>query len=306
MTVDQLREFLVLAEIGNYQRAADILYISQATLSRHIIRLEQELNVALFDRAAHANKLSSAGKKFLPHAKEIVALNDACYQRIQKKLHNEEGDLSIAVLHNFHYYGVADMLAAFARTHPHISISVTETSSSEMRQMTIDGQCAFAFVSEMGAIESDTFLHEQFFTDVLAVCLPISHRLARSEYVTFEQLEGETFIMAHQSGRLYDTCVLACRRSGFEPRIVHSVSGNSIYHFVGNDLGISILLKTPAVQAHMENTCIVDLWPPVRTAVNMIYLKRPLDPKEACFLSFVKACIAEREKSGDSGQKSCG
>lgn len=289
MTVDQLREFLVLSEIGNYQKAADVLYISQATLSRHIMNLENELGITLFDRLAHTNKLSAAGKQFLPHAKNIVDLADGSFQRIQQKLHHEEGDLSIAVLRNFTYYKVSDLLIDFNLAHPHITININETSSSAMKRMLTEGQCSFSFVSEMGNAENDSFLREPFCTDVLTVCLPAAHPLAGSKSITLDQLKDENLVMAPQRGSLYDSLMLACRRSGFEPRIAHLVSGNSIYRFVGNGLCVAILLKTPALSAHLENTCLVDLSPPISVYINIIYPQKQLTAEETCFLNFARS-----------------
>ena len=50
MEIDYIREFVILADIGNYMEAADILFISQSTLSRHIKSIEEDLGAPLFDR----------------------------------------------------------------------------------------------------------------------------------------------------------------------------------------------------------------------------------------------------------------
>lgn len=292
MTIDQLREFLVLAEIGNYQKAADTLYISQATLSRHIISLENELGITLFDRMTHTNILNAAGRRFLPRAKNIVELADSGFQRIQQELNSQEGDLSIGVLRNFTYYKVADLLHEFMQLYPYISINVSETSSSSMRQMLAGGQCSFAFVSELGHTINDNFSRIPICNDTMAICLPASHPLAEYKSITLDQLKGENFIMAPQRGNLYNACLLACRRSGFEPKINYSVSGNSIYNFVTNKSCVALLLKTPALAAHPKSTCLVDLSPPINIWLNMLYPQRQLSTTEACFLNFARAYIS--------------
>lgn len=292
MTIDQLREFLVLAEIGNYQRAADTLYISQATLSRHMISLEKELGITLFDRMAHTNILNAAGQRFLPRAKNIVELADRGVQRLQQELINQGGDLSIAVLRNFTYYKVADLLHEFMQLYPHISVNVSETSSSAMRQMLTGGQCSFAFVSELGHTINDSFSRIPVCTDTMAICLPVSHPLAGCKSIALDQLKGENFIMAPQRGNLYNACLLACRRSGFEPKINYTISGNSIYNFVTNKSCVALLLKTPALAAHPKGTCLVDLSPPIDIWLNMLYPKRQLSVTETCFLNFARSYIA--------------
>ena len=64
----KIREFVFLANINNFQEAADALYISQSTLSRHIQSLENELQNKLFDRTTRSVQLSEFGKFFLPYA----------------------------------------------------------------------------------------------------------------------------------------------------------------------------------------------------------------------------------------------
>lgn len=296
MTVDQLREFLVLAEIGNYQKAADTLYISQATLSRHMISLENELGITLFDRMAHTNILSTAGRRFLPRAKNIVDLADSSYQQLQKRLNKGDGDLSIAVLRNFTYYKVADLLLDFMHAYPHINVNVSETSSSAMRQMLAEGQCSFAFVSELGHTIKDNFSREPICTDTMAICLPASHPLAESQSVTLDQLKEENFVMAPQRGNLYNACLLACKRSGFEPKINYTISGNSIYNFVSNGLCVALLLKTPALSAHPQNTRVVDLSPPINIWLNLLSPQRQLNSVETFFLNFARSYISSSNK----------
>ena len=296
MTIDQLREFLVLAEIGNYQRAADTLYISQATLSRHMINLENELGITLFDRMAHTNILNAAGQQFLPRARNIVDLADSGFQRIQQALNSQEGDLSIAVLRNFTYYKVADLLHEFMRIYPHVTVNVSEASTSSMRQMLTNGLCSFAFVSELGRTINDNFSRETVCTDTMAICLPETHPLAAHKSITLDQLKGENFIMAPQRGNLYNACLLACRRSGFEPKINYTISGNSIYNFVTNNSCVALLLKSPALAAHPKGTCLVDLSPPIDIWLNMLYPQRQLNAIETCFLNFARTYIASHNK----------
>jgi len=72
MTLNQLTYFQKIAEIGNMGRAAQVLHISQPSLSISISNLEKELNVSLFNRIGHKLLLSSDGEQFLVHVKKIL------------------------------------------------------------------------------------------------------------------------------------------------------------------------------------------------------------------------------------------
>lgn len=64
MEIDYIREFVTLADVGNYMEAADILFISQSTLSRHIKSIEEDLGAPLFDRTTRKVVINDFGKIF--------------------------------------------------------------------------------------------------------------------------------------------------------------------------------------------------------------------------------------------------
>ena len=74
MNINSLKYFITLAEQLHFGRAADMLFISQSTLSYHINELENELGIKLFTRNNRKVLLSSTGAAILPLAKPKVRL----------------------------------------------------------------------------------------------------------------------------------------------------------------------------------------------------------------------------------------
>jgi DNA-binding transcriptional LysR family regulator len=72
LDLDWLEDFLVLADSGNFSRAAELRAIAQPAFSRHIKSLEEWVGVALVDRSAHPVSLTEAGKRFQPAAQVLV------------------------------------------------------------------------------------------------------------------------------------------------------------------------------------------------------------------------------------------
>ena len=88
MQIDYIKEFIILAEIGNFLEAADHLFMSQSTLSRHIKSLEDDLGTPLFDRTTRKVSLNEYGHLFLPYAREISKIQYNYTTELYNKLHN--------------------------------------------------------------------------------------------------------------------------------------------------------------------------------------------------------------------------
>ena len=129
MDLNYLWEFSVVAEMLNFSLAADALYTTQSTLSKHIASMEKELNVKLFRRSTRSVSLTTAGESLLPVAKEITA----AYSGFQKQLYQQEARkkaticiLSIPILAQ---YNIINTFCNFQTLHPGIELKVEEQES---------------------------------------------------------------------------------------------------------------------------------------------------------------------------------
>ena len=77
MELNYLQEFVTLARTLHYSEAAEELFVSQATLTRHIQALEQELGEPLFSRTTRKTSLTEFGQAFLPYAESMVQLQNS-------------------------------------------------------------------------------------------------------------------------------------------------------------------------------------------------------------------------------------
>jgi DNA-binding transcriptional LysR family regulator len=93
LSLDWLEDFLVLAESGNFSRAANIRAIAQPAFSRHIRALEEWVGVELIDRGGHPATLTAAGQRFLPLLQDILASLEAA--RIKARAAQELAALSL-------------------------------------------------------------------------------------------------------------------------------------------------------------------------------------------------------------------
>lgn len=82
MEIRVLKYFLMVAREENMTKAAELLHITQPTLSRQIMQLEEELECKLFRRSNHSIYLTEEGMRFKKHAQDIVSLEERTKRRI--------------------------------------------------------------------------------------------------------------------------------------------------------------------------------------------------------------------------------
>jgi len=111
MEINYLKEFVVLAQTGNFLEAADTLYSSQSTLSKHIKSMESELGVPLFDRTTRKVRISKYGQLLLPYAKQIIELHDEYTAILQTSLETDREILTVGSIHILAQYKITDIFA---------------------------------------------------------------------------------------------------------------------------------------------------------------------------------------------------
>lgn len=85
MEIEQLKYFLAVCDCKQMTQAAERLFISQSSLSKHISQLEKEVGVPLFDRTGRTLHITTAGMDFAEFARETVNKADAILRRLHDK-----------------------------------------------------------------------------------------------------------------------------------------------------------------------------------------------------------------------------
>lgn len=283
MDLNQLKEFIAIARIGNYQRAAEHLFISQSSLSKHIKSMEKELGSMLFDRSKRKCELTDFGRAFLPYAVEI---ND-CRQRYTLELlsHMDTDQRSVSI--GFASSSVVDMMSNvvhhFRNENLNCSLKVSQGNYDTLIEMLRKREYTFIIVPELKDVSSDEFhMIRSNDDDEIVAVLPTSHPLANEKVIPVEKLKDEIFIRIGTSF-VEIVCAKLCREAGFEPRIDFTVrKSETIIKLIENGMGISLLLKSVAQQHATPRISIVDISPKVHINTVLMYSKdRPLLPEEA-------------------------
>jgi len=126
--------FLTIAETGNLNRAAELLYVSQPSLSKYIQRLEAQLGTELFDRSVSPMKLNEAGTLYLTHLMEAMEREQQLLNRLQELRGEIRGTLRLGIPPFCGQCYLPKVLPRFSAEYPHVEVLLYEGMGDEIEQ----------------------------------------------------------------------------------------------------------------------------------------------------------------------------
>jgi DNA-binding transcriptional LysR family regulator len=131
--VGLLRAFVAVAETGRMTKAAQVLHITQSAVSQRILRLEDLLQLQLFQRRADAARLTSDGERFMSRARRLIALNDEILSEMDKG--DFSGEVKIGVPHDVVNSLLPPILREFGHKYPNILVTLVSDVSATLREL---------------------------------------------------------------------------------------------------------------------------------------------------------------------------
>lgn len=281
MEIDILKEFLVLASDENYLQAAEDLYISQSTLSRHIKSLEEELNVQLFDRNTRKVELNDYGRILLPYAESITKSYSEALKSLEALTTFKVNTITLGVLPSFQTYGVRNIIADFRKQYPQYKVNLVTSSPSPQYDEIIHGKIDVAFVRHIDNIDNPSVKSIQYANDTLVAVLPEDHPLALSnrDSVNVYDLTDEDIISV-SSSTMKELIDKIMRDYKIRYNIVSEPSrADMALDMVSDGYGVALLMKGPTLTMPLHNVKVLDVTPTTSTTISMVYRNTPQLPQ---------------------------
>lgn len=195
MTTERLHEFCILAGTLNYSKAAEILYISQSILSRHILELEAELGVQLFLRTTHTVALTDAGFRLLNDSQKLIRTTENLANLLHTSMYASDGMIRIAYSEQTLCTPIVRFLNDFTKKYPNIVLwhepLCTNIPADYINKYDIlISPCEYAQLS--GDIKSAFLLSQR-----ALLALPPNHHLNAVQYIALEELRDEALIVPY-------------------------------------------------------------------------------------------------------------
>lgn len=261
MDLEQLREFIVLAEHLNYSEAAKQLYIAQPVLSRHIADLERQLGVQLFLRNRHSVQLTAIGSLVLEESKAVLARYEEALQKIQLAASGFAGSLTIGFLDRAVKGILAQFVMHFRPIYPHIHLDLYSFDMDELTQALRNGKIDIAFTLALGLDNTMGFSKRTIYRDVLCAAVRHDHPLAGRSDIPLSSLADEPLIMLNreQFSNAISHSIELFKARGLAPKIVKETARiDTALLLVEVGMGVLILPRHHFTYAN-PNVCFINI-----------------------------------------------
>jgi len=207
-----LETFSRVAELKSFSKAANDLFLTQPTVSGHILSLEQSLSLRLFDRTGKGIRLTKAGEVFLKYASKILSFRKDLLNALSEFSQGIRGELSLGASTIPGEYLLPKLMGHFKKDHPHFIISLKIADTKEIVQYVLQDNIELGII---GAKLNHSSLHyEKFEEDEIIVVAPSDHPLIRKRRVTLEELFNEPWIIREEGSGTQIAVEKALRKKG--------------------------------------------------------------------------------------------
>lgn len=261
LDVRRLQILLAVAEHGSFSSAARALDYTQPAVSHHVARLEEEVGLALFNRAGRGVRLTEAGEALCFHARDVIARLGLAEQELADLAGLRAGQLRIAAFPSATATLVPPVLAQLRRDHPRIAISLVEHEPPEALELLQEGEVdlvvAFAYPEAAGDADGGVVVVPLLDDPLLAV-VPRTHPATRRTRLRLKDLAGETWIAGCERCRSH--LLHACAGEGFEPSIAFATDDYvAVQSLVAAGVGVALVADLGLRAAQRSDIAVLRL-----------------------------------------------
>ena len=289
-----LESFCRVADLKSFSKAADDLFLTQPTVSGHILSLEQSLSLRLFDRASREVRLTKSGEVFQEYASKILSLRKDLLNALSEFSQGIRGELSLGASTIPGEYLLPRLIGDFKKEHPSFLISLKIADTKEVIQYVLQDHVEFGII---GAKLSHPSLHyEKYEEDEIIVVGPSDHPLTRKKRVNVDELLKEPWIIREEGSGTRIAVEKALRRKGKSLKqfnvVIEMGSTSSVKEGVKAKLGLAFIsgraTEGEVRQGAFSRIDVEGLEPISRQIYIVSHRRRTLSPMGMEFLRFLR------------------
>lgn len=210
MNIQNLKYFLALADREHFGKASQACFVTQPTLSIQIKNLEKELGVELFERNHKRVLLTSAGKKLVKHAQEILHGIKQMQTVAEQEKDLFAAEISLGIIPTVCPYILPAFLSNILKKYPRLKLSFVEDKTEALLQKLEEGTLDAIMIAssvETKGMQVASIGKEEFF-----LAISSSHPLSKKEKISYEEIQGESLLLLEEGHCLRDQIIDYCQQ----------------------------------------------------------------------------------------------
>lgn len=245
MNQRQLQYAVLLSETGNFSQLAEKLNISQPALSKHILSLEKDLGVQLFDRTETPLKMTAAGEHFIKEAKKLLDTENRLLHSMEQFRSGEKGQLTIGTTPFRSAYLIPTVVKKVREKFPGVRVKLIEEGSEQLRKDAADGKFDFAVINM--PIDEAVLDATPIEPDKLAIVCSnelegVAPEFKSATSVDFSQCEKLPFVVLGANQEMRNLFEKLCAASEIYPQIaVEAVNMTTAWEMACSGVGATLL-----------------------------------------------------------------
>lgn len=279
MTITQLTYVLAVAEHKNFTLAAEKCFVTQPTLSMQIQKLEEELDIQIFDRTKKPIGLTDVGEKIIAQAKNIV--NEA--NRIKDIVDQQKGfiggDFRVGIIPTIMPTLLPMFLNNFIKKYPKVNLIIEELTTNEIIARLNSGKldCAIAATP----LQEEKLKEIVLYYEPFMIYLPNQHELYSKSELTIEDLDKEKLLLLQDGHCFRNSVVHLCKNNSYikeQQFQLESGSFETLMKLSDEGLGITMLPYLHTLDLNEKNKLKIKYFqdPKPSREVSLIFPKSEL------------------------------
>ncbi|MBL8259603.1 MAG: LysR family transcriptional regulator [Candidatus Competibacteraceae bacterium] len=238
MTLQELRYLVAVAEEKHFERAAEVCHVSQSTLSAQLKKLEEQLDVTLFDRSQRQATPTAVGRDIIAQARLALEEAHKIQEIASRRLDPMQGTLRVGVIPTLSPYLMPRILPELRISYPKLRLflreDLTEHLVRQLRSATLD-LLLLALPVRAEGLETLALFEEPF-----QIALPTDHSLARRSQIGESDLREHRILLLEEGHCLRDQALAICE----SPQVIEEFAATSLEtlrQMVAVGIGLTLL-----------------------------------------------------------------
>ena len=279
MTITQLSYVLAVAEYKNFTKAAQNCHVTQPTLSMQVQKLEDELNIQIFDRTKKPIELTNLGQKIVNQAKNIVAEAKRINDIVDQEKGFIGGEFNLGIIPTVMPTLLPMFLKTYVKRYPKIKLKIEELTTDEIINRLEDGYLDGAIAAT--PLQIDNIKERVLYYEPFVGYISPNHRLKFKTEIEVSDLNINDMLIL-EDGHCFRQGVLNLCKTKKEQELdnfqLESGSIEMLVKLVNEGMGMTLLpyLNTLDLKSHQKNNLRFFVNPSPAREVSIIYNKNEL------------------------------